>query len=202
VLGNIGITVYRDGCRDGILITKGSAKMNKFESHSAPKRPKTLPASLAYASVRGERFCVLLGMFEGRPYELFAFNVNKDNFTLNSTYKYSIVKIDSGKYDLVSEDGSYTYGTITEKLTEDQAAITRLISTSLRHGAEIKFIVEQLNKTEGDLTSFTKAMARILKAYIADGTELKGAKCDVCGNGLVMENGCQVCKSCGASKCS
>jgi len=197
-----GITVYRDGCRDGVLNTKETKKQSKFESHSAPKRPKTLPCKLAYATVRGDKFAILIGLLENKPYELFAFNVQKDNFLLNTTYKYNVVKIDSGKYTLVSEDGEFTYGTITEKLTEDQAAITRLISTSLRHGAEIKFIVEQLNKTEGDLTSFTKAMARILKQYIPEGTEIKGVKCDTCGNGMVMENGCAVCKSCGYTKCS
>jgi len=197
-----GITIYRDGCRDGVLISKPTKKAEKFEPHSAPKRPKQLPAKLAYATIKGEKFCILIGMYEGKPYELFAFNVNKENFFLNSTYKYNIVKIESGKYNLVSEDGTFTYGTVTEKLTDDQAAITRLISTSLRHGAEIRFIVEQLNKTEGDLTSFAKAMARVLKAYIADGTVIKGVSCDVCGSEMVMENGCQVCKSCGASKCS
>ena len=196
-----GITVYRDGCRDGVLIDKKKPVV-EFEQHSAPKRPKSLPAKLSYATVRGEKFCIILGMYDGKPYELFAFNVDKDNFSLNTTYKYSVVKVESGKYNLVSEDGGFTYGTVTEKLTEDQVAITRLISTSLRHGADIKFIVEQLNKTEGDLTSFTKAMARILKQYIADGVQLKGQTCDVCGTNMVMENGCVVCKACGYTKCS
>lgn len=194
-----GVTIYRDGCRDGVLVTK---KVEKFESHSAPKRPTQLNCEIAYASVKGEKFCVLIGFYDKKPYELFAFNANKDNFLLNSTYKYMIVKVDSGKYQLTSEDGNHSYGFITEKLTEDQAAITRLISTSLRHGADIQFIVEQLNKTDGDLTSFNKAMARILKKHIPEGVALKGMNCDTCGNGMVMENGCLVCKSCGYSKCS
>ena len=193
-----GITIYRDGCRDGVLIDK---KTERFEAHNAPKRPRQLACEVSYASVKGEKFCVLTGFFDGKPYELFAFNANKDNFLLNSTYKYMIAKVESGKYQLTSEDGNHSYGIITEKLTEDQAAITRLISTSLRHGADIKFIVEQLNKTDGDLTSFNKAMARVLKKYIPEGTELKGMKCETCGNGLVMEDGCVVCKSCGASRC-
>lgn len=194
-----GVTIYRDGCRDGVLVTK---KVEKFESHSAPKRPKQLACEISYASVKGEKFCVLTGFYDKKPYELFAFNAQKDNFLLNSTYKYKIVKVDSGKYQLTSEDGKHSYGLITEKLTEDQAAITRLISTSLRHGADIKFVVEQLNKTDGDLTSFNKAMARVLKTFIPEGTELKGMKCDTCGNGMTMENGCLVCKSCGFSRCS
>ena len=196
-----GVTVYRDGCRDGVLVSK-EPEEQKFVQHSAPKRPKQLPCKISYVTIKGERFCVVIGMYDTKPYELFAFNVNKDHFVLNSKQNYSIVKIESGKYNLTSEDGSFTYGTLSEKLTEDQAAITRLISTSLRHGAEIKFIVEQLNKTEGDLTSFTKALARMLKQYIADGVQLKGVKCEVCDSDMVMENGCVTCPSCGFSKCS
>jgi len=194
-----GITIYREGCREGVLINKKSVK---FETHDAPKRPKQLDCKLSYVTVKGEKFCVLVGLFENKPYELFAFNVNKETFLLSSSYKYKIDKVERGKYNLVSEDGTCVYGTITEKLNDEQAAITRLISTSLRHGASIKFIVEQLNKVEGDLTSFTKAMLRVLKLYVEDGTPIKGATCDSCGSTMVMENGCQVCKSCGQSKCS
>jgi ribonucleoside-diphosphate reductase alpha chain len=193
-----GVTVYRDGCRDGILINK---KKVEFEQHEAPKRPKNLPCKLSYASIKGEKYCVLVGLLDEKPYELFAFNVNKDNFLLNSTYKYNITKIERGKYALTSEDGSHPYGMITEQLSDDQAAVTRLISTSLRHGANIKFIVEQLSKIEGDLTSFTKVLARILKTYIPDGETLKDAKCEECGSKLVLENGCVICKSCGFTKC-
>jgi ribonucleoside-diphosphate reductase alpha chain len=196
-----GVTIYRDGCRDGILISK---KVDKFDSHSAPKRPASLPAKVSYASVKGEKFCILIGLFDGKPYELFAFNANKDNILLNISYKYNIIKVESGKYNLVSEDGTHTYGTITEKLTEEQAAITRLISTSLRHGADIKFIVEQLNKIDGDLTSFNKAMSRILSTYAVGQLKIKeNLICPDCGaNTLVKEGGCTNCKSCGYSACS
>lgn len=199
-LGCKGVTIYRDGCRDGVLITK-KEKKPEFEQHNAPSRPKTLIAKLQYASIKGQKFCILVGLYDNKPYELFAFNADKENFLLNSTYKYSIVKVDKGKYALTTEDGKHTYGIITEKLTDEQAAVTRLISTSLRHGASIKFIVEQLNKVEGDLTSFSKVMARVLKSYIADGETLRKLKCDVCGGNIIMEDGCEKCESCGSTKC-
>jgi len=41
-----------------------------------------------------------------------------------------------------------------------------------------------------------------LKKYIIDGTEAKGQKCPVCGHeSLVYEEGCLICKNCGASRC-
>src|SRR5690606_8753469 len=90
---------------------------------------------------------------------------------------------------------------ITDKMTDEEAAITRLISTSLRHGANIKFIVDQLNKGHGDITSFTKAISRVLKKYIPDG-ETSKLKCEECGSTeVIFEEGCSKCKNCGSSKC-
>ena len=87
------------------------------------------------------------------------------------------------------------------EMSDEQAAITRLTSTALRHGADIKFIVEQLNKCDGDLFSFTKALARVLKKYIPDG-EKSTVKCNDCGSdNVIFEEGCNKCLDCGSSKC-
>jgi len=183
-----GITVYREGCRDGVLINK-SEKKTEFEQHNAPKRPKILRAQVNEVKIKGITYSVLVGLFNDKPYEVFVLN-------------YSLPSVEG---DIIKNSkGNYTYGTInvTENLTDEQAAITRLTSTALRHGTDIKFIVEQLNKISGDLTSFSKAIARVLRKYIPNGTDIKGLKCEVCGNGLIMENGCMICKSCGNSKCS
>ena len=86
-------------------------------------------------------------------------------------------------------------------MTDEEAIITRLASMSLRHGANIKFIVEQLNKSNGNITSFGKAVARILKKYIPEGAISKD-KCTECGEeSMVYEEGCKKCNSCGASYC-
>jgi ribonucleoside-diphosphate reductase alpha chain len=43
---------------------------------------------------------------------------------------------------------------------------------------------------------------RALKKYITDGTEAKGQKCPNCGHeSLVYQEGCLICKNCGASRC-
>ena len=76
-------------------------------------------------------------------------------FIINTTFwdkkpkdgVYNVIKNKSGDYSLEG------YGNITESLPIDQAAISRLVSTSLRHGTDIKFIVEQLNKIKGDIFS-------------------------------------------------
>ena len=86
-------------------------------------------------------------------------------------------------------------------MSDEQAAITRLTSTSLRHGADIKFLVEQLQKTPGDIFSFTKGLARVLKKYIPDGSK-STVTCQDCGSSdVIFQEGCNSCQSCGSSKC-
>ena len=54
----------------------------------------------------------------------------------------------------------------------------------------------------GDITSFTKVMARTLKRYIKDG-EKSTKKCLICGkeDALIYQEGCKICKYCGDTKC-
>jgi len=79
--------------------------------------------------------------------------------------------------------------------------VTRLLSTGLRHGADIKFIVEQLNKTSGDMFTFTKSLARVLKKYIPNGAKAT-VTCNNCNSSnVIFEEGCHKCLDCGSSKC-
>jgi len=86
----------------------------------------------------------------------------------------------------------------------NNSAFTRLISLSLRHGANIQYAVEQMQKDrDSDMFSFAKCVARVLKNYIKDGTEATDKECPSCGvgDGLIYIEGCLTCKSCGYAKC-
>ena len=114
-----------------------------------------------------------------------------------------------GKYriDLIDKsDNRLTLTKINERESGDEAALTRMISTALRHGADIQFVVQQLEKVKGDMTNFSRSVARALKKYIPDGTEVTGETCDNCENkdkcSLVRQEGCIMCKSCGWTKCN
>ena len=86
-------------------------------------------------------------------------------------------------------------------MTTEEEAITRLVSSNLRHGTDIKFVVEQLQKTSGDMFSFTKGLARVLKKYIPDGVK-STVSCNDCGSdNVIFEEGCNKCRNCGSSKC-
>ena len=85
------------------------------------------------------------------------------------------------------------------------SAFTRLLSLSLRHGAPINYVVEQLQKDEtSDMFSFARCIARVLKQYVPNGTKATGQKtCDECGSKeLTYQDGCVSCTTCGWSKCN
>ena len=73
--------------------------------------------------------------------------------------KLELVKMRQGRYDLLKNGETYSES-ITSEMNSREEIITRLISTGLRHGTDVKFLVEQLNKAEGDITSFGKAISR------------------------------------------
>lgn len=188
-----GITVYRDGSRSGVLITE-SITDNKHQYRDAIKRNKSLPVDIHSTISKGIKWNVIIGLKDNLPYEVFAL----PQVTVKTMGQ--LIKINKGRYDLYDGD-ILVKEDITSSMNDEQEVITRLISTSLRHGTDIKFIVEQLNKSYGDITSFSKAIARILKKYIPDGAK-STVTCNDCGsNNVIFEEGCNKCLDCGSTKC-
>jgi ribonucleoside-diphosphate reductase alpha chain len=185
-----GITVYRDGCRSGVLVSD-TENTSTFLYNSAFKRPKEIKGELHKTTLNGERFSVVVGLIDDKPYEIFGCDYhNEDGKSRNGTIR----KVSKGNY--VFDDIQ-----LTTNMTDEQAVITRLVSTSLRHGADIKFIVEQLNKGGGNVISFTKVLARVLKKYIPDGVIAKQT-CPECNtDSMIYEEGCKKCKNCGYTAC-
>lgn len=190
-----GITVYRKGCRDGILVDKTTIKKT-----DAPKRPQSLPCDIHHLTVNKEKYTVLVGLFDGEPYEVFAFH--SDDRLDRTNKDGTIVKINRKAYQLEYGNPVAVFPLI-KQVSGNEEAITRLVSTALRHGTPINFIVHQLEKVNGDLNIFAKSIVRALKKYIKDGTLVKGESCQQCGqDSLRREEGCLICQQCGWSKCS
>jgi len=196
-LGCKGITVYRDGCRSGILnVTNNEDHITKT---NAPKRPKYVNCDIYHTSVKGEVYFVIIGLLNDEPYEIFAGKNDDISKTLKNA---CITKQKRGVYALCSIDKKdILHEDISKYINQEEETVTRLISSNLRHGCDVSFIVHQLEKTTGDMMSFTKAVSRILKKYIPDNTEVKGENCPQCQGKLIREEGCLRCLSCGYSKC-
>lgn len=196
-LGLKGITVYRDGCRSGVLV-KEEGNQSGLSKTDAPKRPDDLPCDVHYITVKGSPYFVMVGLLNNEPYEVFAGRNNILDQTISSGIIHKMKRPKCYRAEL--DDGTIIQP-ITLACDDNEEALTRLISTSLRHGAQIQFVVEQLQKTHGDMTSFAKAVARALKTYIKDKT-VSTQKCPDCHSKLVYENNCSICKNCGHSACS
>lgn len=196
-----GITIYRKNCRTGVLVDN---KKESIKYNDAPKRPKQIDAKLHFFTVKGEKYYVGVGLLDNLPYEIFTgFNKDKKNDFIPKEAKNGLI-IKNGRGDYVFRDKltQEEYQLLNGHSDESAEALTRMMSCALRHGSSLNFIVHQLEKTKGDLTSFAKCLARTLKCYIEDGTKISGENCSNCGSeNIQRDSGCSVCKDCGNSKC-
>ena len=205
-----GLTVYREGSRSGVLIASDSDEDVKFKSHKAPKRPEELQCSIHHATIKGEVWTILVGLMDGRPYEVMG-GLQK-YIEIPKKYKKGVIikhhyKTRNSRYDLrigKNGDSILIKGIVSVFDNPNHAGFTRTISLALRHGAPINYVVEQLQKdVEMDMFSFSKVIARVLKGYIKDGTLPGQSACENCGaeSTLVYQEGCVMCTSCGHGKC-
>lgn len=196
-----GLTVYRDGSRSGVLVKESNElPLTGIIENNAPKRPKILDCELHRSRIKGQEYLVIIGLLDGKPYEMFAGladNVDvgkkttKGTLTKNGT-SYTLTAGEEVFDDVVSMFDNPNYG-----------AFTRTISMCLRHGVPVKYLVEQLRKDKySDLFSFSTVISRILsKSYIKDGVKA-GKSCPECGShNIVYIQGCPTCQDCGYSKC-
>ena len=200
-----GITVYRDKCRTGVLVKEDQVAIKKgVPITTAPTRPDEVKCEVHHLTIKGHRYYAVVGLLDGDPYECFTGN-NQDNegdTIIPKSVTAGVVAKVRSQYRLQVGDKEYP---LTRGHNDPNAdALTRMVSTSLRHGAPIEFVVEQLGKTEGDLHAFAKVLGRTLKKYIPD-AELAGETMDGCETPtqckVVYSEGCKMCKTCGRGKC-
>ena len=144
---------------------------------------------------------------DNKPYEILG-GANKLVDLPKSAKKGTIIKTsitkNKARYDLAVNDMSVK-DVVQVFDNANYSAFTRLLSLSLRHGAKMNYVVEQLQKDEtSDMFSFARCIARVLKQYVADGTKATGQKtCPDCSStSLIYQDGCISCSDCSWTKCS
>lgn len=193
-----GITTFNpEGSMKGVLEYSDAPTANK--DRITPPRPKEVACKIHTTKVNKHEFTVLIGLLNGKPYEVFATNGVAE---LKKHKEGMIVKRKKNCYDLYVNGELFTQN-LSKTYDAEYGSASRLISMALRHEIPLQFIVDQLLKGYG-FVSFKKAVARELKKYIGKEEKvLTSEKCPDCGADLVYVEGCKSCSAvCGWSKCS
>ena len=214
-----GCTVYRDGSRSGVLIsTKNDKKDEELPPCKPPTvvetRPKVLEADVVRFQNNKEKWVAFVGLMDGHPYEIFTGVLDDDEGIVlpKSVTTGHIIKNydDDGRkhYDFQFENKrgyKVTIEGLSEKFNKEYWNYAKLISGVLRYRMPIEQVIKLVSSLQLDsesINTWKNGVERALKKYVLDGTEAKGKKCPNCGNEtLVYQEGCLICKTCGASRC-
>lgn len=208
-----GMTIYRDGSRNGVLVSnKDSKKKSEPEVMGLQPRPARLEAEVIRFQNDYEKWIAVVGLQNGRPYEIFTGRA--DDFPLpSSVTKGSVIRVKESnekpaRYDFEykDKDGYKIYWEgLSRTFDETFWNYAKLISGILRHGGPINstvHLISGLKLGSDEINTWKNGVVRALKRYIPDGTVEEKAKCPECHEaGLVYKEGCLLCPSCGYSKC-
>ncbi|OGB80444.1 ribonucleoside-diphosphate reductase, adenosylcobalamin-dependent [candidate division CPR3 bacterium GWE2_35_7] len=213
-----GVTIYREGSRAGVLISKETTQKQKSNGeeiveNEAPSRPKALEAEVVRFQNDYDKWIAVVGTLKGKPYEIFTGKAD-EFFIPPSIEKGWVIRNINGdgksRYDFefVDKDG---YKTITEGLSrsfnKEFWNYAKLISGVLRHGMPLPHVlslVSDLNLNSTSINTWKNGVQRAFKKFIPDGTKaVNGEVCFYCKakDSLIYQEGCLVCKNCGQSKC-
>ncbi len=214
-----GCTVYRDGSRSGVLISTKKKDKKEEECGCKPPivtetRPKSLECDVVRFQNNKEKWVAFVGLLDGYPYEIFTGVLDdEDGIALPKTVtKGHIIKnLDEAgnkRYDFQFENRrgyKTTIEGLSEKFNKEYWNYAKLISGVLRYRMPLTNaikLVSSLQLENESINTWKNGVERALKKYVTDGTEAKGQKCPVCGHeALVYQEGCLICKHCGASRC-
>jgi ribonucleoside-diphosphate reductase alpha chain len=193
-----GLTIYREGSRTGVLLSKKEKEDSEFKETNAPKRPRVLEADYYVATAKGIKFAVIVGLWPGtnRPYEVFAF----ENPPMFKNTRGKTIKVKKGEYRFINGEFEIENINLASNMVEEKT-LTLSASMLLRHGAPVKYVNHIITKIDENITSFSSAVRRCLSKYIIE--EINGEACPNCGEKLIMQDGCVKCvnEDCGFSRC-
>lgn len=209
-----GITVYRDGSRSGVLVSTDDKSGKTTSNVDHTRRPKKLEAEVVRFQNDNEKWVAVVGLLNGQPYEIFTGKA-EDAFVLPNwvnrgwVIKRKKKKGVNSRYDFrfLDKDGyRVTIEGLSRSFDKEYWNYAKLISGVLRHGMPLKYVVELvsgLHLYDEHINTWKNGVVRALKKFIPDGTQAVDKFCKKCKDpeGLIYEEGCLKCKSCGDTKC-
>lgn len=220
-----GCTIYRDGSRSGVLVStqKTDKKKEGEQAEQLPqcqppvvteRRPDVLECDVVRFQNNKEKWVAFVGLLDGHPYEIFTgLQDDEEGIVLPKTVtKGRIIKTicadGSKRYDFQFENKrgyKMTVEGLSEKFNKEYWNYAKLISGVLRYRMPIENVIKLVNSLQlesENINTWKVGVSRALKKYVTDGTEAQGQECPSCGHEtLVYQEGCLICKHCGASRC-
>ncbi len=178
-LGCKGLTVYRDGSRDSQVLNTGSSgeKNTATVSSQGLLHKKELPDVLSAKRYR------LKDANGNTIYIIVCFGENETPMEVFAKFPFD------NRVDLKDKSTMWT-------------TTCRLVSLALRYQIPIEEIIKQLDRSSGHMLDLPAQLGKLLKSFMAGTRNGFSSSCPECPGALVFEEGCEVCRECGYSKCS
>jgi ribonucleoside-diphosphate reductase alpha chain len=178
-LGCKGLTVYRDGSRDSqVLNTLGSDdKQTATVSSQGIVQKKKLPDVLSAKRYR------LKDANGNTIYLIVCFDDNENPMEVFAKFPFD------NRVDLKDKSTMWT-------------TTCRLVSLALRYQIPMEEVIKQLDRSSGHMLDLPAQLGKLLKSFMAGTQKGFSSMCPECSGTLVFEEGCEICRDCGYSKCS
>lgn len=208
-----GMTIYRDGSRSGVLVSKDDEKNETdFHETNAPKRPKELEVEIVRFVNEKEKWIAFVGLLDDKPYEIFT-GKSSDFYIPDYVKKGWVIrvktkKMENARYDFEYEDNygyRVTHRGLSRSFNKEYWNYAKLISGILRHGMPLQYVVELVDNLSFDsdsITTWKNGVVRALTKFVPDGTKVDKV-CPECNQAdtLIFKEGCVTCINCAYSRC-
>ncbi|MCL2340522.1 MAG: adenosylcobalamin-dependent ribonucleoside-diphosphate reductase [Proteobacteria bacterium] len=178
-LGCKGLTVYRDGSRDHQVLNTVAASPDKtaVTSSGGLVGKATLPDVLSAKRYR------LKDINQETIYLIVCFDEDEKPMEVFAKFPFD------NRVDLKDKSTMWT-------------TTCRLVSLALRYQIPMDEIIKQLDRSSGHMLDLPAQLGKLLKSFMAATQHGFASVCPECQGRLVFEEGCEVCRDCGYSKCS
>ena len=198
-----GITVFRDGCKEGVLT---ASTIDKKEEKVVP--PGYVDISKVTESILIEKELLPV---ETAERHLVMWKKSKAYLSVSldgddPIEVFTKLPLECG----VNGDGLFNNTLLSER-SANWDSLCRMISLCLRFGIPLDKVVKQLDRSSYSMVDAPGIISRVLKRYVKipehdqdnETGKVLGSKCTECGEmAVIKEGGCEICTQCGASKCS
>lgn len=194
-LGLKGVTVYREGSRQGVLV--------KNENKITTKRPNIINAELHKFSYKKSMYGVCIGLIDNKPYEIFILaklSVLRDG----PDVIHGVIEKVNGEYNFIENDGDekdmiLILSDLDDMEYQELKLLSLFLSKLMRSSHDIKSIIKLIEKSQPIAGTFAFRLNKILHLFAPN--YITDHVCPSCGAKMHHENGCIICKNCGYSHC-